>query len=65
MESKFPGEINNYQFKTESYYLHAIDPFVLCNLAKKFNFTVKKVELWGGDNDDDYTCAILVKDYHH
>ena len=37
----------------------------LCNLAKKFNFTVKKVELWGGDNDDDYTCAILIKNYHH
>ena len=62
---EFPGEINNYQFKNENYYLQAIDPFVICNLAKKFNFTVKKVELWGGDNDDDYTCAILVKDYHH
>lgn len=62
---EYPGEISNYEFKEDNYYLHAIDPFLICNLANKYNFTVKKVELWGGNNDDDYTCAILIKNYHH
>ena len=62
---QFPGEISNYQFNNDSYYLHAIDPFLISNLAQKYNFVVKKIQLWGGDNDDDYTCAVLIKDYHH
>ena len=62
---EFPGMINDYKFKDENYILHAIDPVVMLRVATKFGFTCKKIELSGGQNDDDYTCAILVKDYHH
>jgi SAM-dependent methyltransferase len=62
---EWPGMINEYKFKNERYSLHAIDPIVMMREANKFGFTCKKIELWGGPKDDDYTCAILVKDYHH
>jgi len=62
---EFPGMINDYKFKNENYVLHAIDPVVMLKVATKYGFTCKKIELSGGQNDDDYTCAILVKDYHH
>ena len=57
--------IYDYKFKGEDYVLHAIDPIVMNRVASKYGFTCKKVELWGGIKDDDYTCAILIKDYHH
>ena len=62
---EWPGMINDYKFKGEDYVLHAIDPIVMMRVATKYGFTCKKIELWGGPKDDDYTCAILVKDYHH
>ena len=62
---EWPGMINDYKFKNEDYVLHAICPFVMMRVASKYGFTCKKIELWGGPKDDDYTCAILVKDYHH
>ncbi len=61
----FPGMINDYKFKNEKYVLHAIDPTVMVRLANKYGLICKKIELSGGKNDDDYTCAILVKNYHH
>ena len=63
--TEFPGMINDYKFKNEKYVLHAIDPTVMVRLANKYGFICKKIELSGGKNDDDYTCAILVKNYHH
>ena len=63
--TEFPGMINDYKFKDEKYILHAIDPVVMLRVANKYGFTCKKIELSGGKNDDDYTCAILVKNYHH
>ena len=63
--TEFPGMINDYKFKNEKYVLHAIDPIVMTRLANKYGFTCKKIELSGGKNDDDYTCAILIKNYHH
>ena len=62
---EFPGMINDYKFKDEKYVLHAIDPVVMMRVGNKYGFTCKKIELSGGKDDDDYTCAILVKDYHH
>ena len=62
---EYPGMINDYKFKNEKYVLHAIDPVVMMRVSNKFGFTCKKIELSGGKDDDDYTCAILVKDYHH
>ena len=63
--TKWPGMINDYKFKGEKYVLHAIDPILMMEIATKYDFTCKKIELWGGPNDDDYTCAILIKNYHH
>ena len=63
--TEFPGMINDYKFKNEKYVLHAIDPTVMVRLANKYGFICKKIELSGGKNDDDYTCAILIKNYHH
>ena len=63
--TEFPGMINDYKFKNEKYVLHAIDPTVMVRLANKYGFICKKIELLGGKNDDDYTCAILIKNYHH
>ena len=62
---EFPGMINDYKFKDEKYVLHAIDPVVMMRVGNKYGFICKKIELSGGKDDDDYTCAILVKDYHH
>ena len=62
---EFPGMINDYKFKNEKYILQAIVPVVMMRVSNKFGFTCKKIELSGGKDDDDYTCAILVKDYHH
>ena len=62
---EFPGMINDYKFKNEKYVLHAIDPVVMMRVGNKYGFICKKIELSGGKDDDDYTCAILVKDYHH
>lgn len=62
---EFPGMITDYKFKDEKYVLQAIDPIVLMKVAHKYGFTCKKIELSGGKDDDDYTCAILVKNYHH
>ena len=62
---EFPGMINDYKFKDEKYVLHAIDPIVMMRVGNKYGFICKKIELSGGKDDDDYTCAILVKDYHH
>ena len=63
--TEFPGMINDYKFKNEKYVLHAINSTVMVRLANKYGFICKKIELSGGKNDDDYTCAILVKNYHH
>ena len=63
--TEFPGMISDYKFKDEKYVLHAIDPVVMLRVANKYGFTCKKIELSGGKKDDDYTCAILVKNYHH
>ena len=66
---KFPGQINNFteggpvdqQFKGKApTYLHAIDPRVLLRLASDAGFIIKKLELAGGKNDNDYTCAVLI-----
>ena len=59
---EFPGMINDYKFKDEKYVLHAIDPVVMMRVGNKYGFICKKIELSGGKDDDDYTCAILVKD---
>ena len=63
--SEWPGMIYDYKFKGDDYILHAIDPIVMTRVANKHGFICKKIELWGGKNDDDYTCAVLIKDYHH
>ena len=62
---EFPGMINDYKFKDEKYVLNAIDPIVMLRVANKYGFICKKIELSGGKDDDDYTCAVLIKDYHH
>lgn len=62
---KFPGMINDFKFKDEKYVLHAIDPIVMMRVGNEYGFICKKIELYGGKDDDDYTCAILIKDYHH
>ncbi|KAH0793450.1 non-ribosomal peptide synthetase [Histomonas meleagridis] len=62
---EWPGEIEEYKFKSDCYYLQALDPNVIHRVATKYGFTVKKLELWGGQHDDDYTCAILINKYSH
>jgi hypothetical protein len=57
--------INDYKFKNEKYVLHAIDPIVMVRLANKYGFICKKIELSRCKNDNDYTCAILITNYHH
>ena len=64
---EWPGEVNDFtvnsgqQFATKApTYLHEIDPRVLFRVAVKHGFLVKKIELAGGKNDDDYTCAIFI-----
>jgi SAM-dependent methyltransferase len=42
-------------------YQHAIDPRVMKKLATKHGFIVKRIELFGGPEDMDYTGAILIK----
>ena len=63
----FPGEITTYtqdmgkQHEGEApHYLHAIDPVVLLRESSKFGFICKRIELFGGAEDMDYTCAILI-----
>ena len=41
-------------------YLHEIDPRVLFRVAEKHGFLIKKLELSGGEKDEDYTCAIFI-----
>ncbi|OHT03836.1 hypothetical protein TRFO_01542 [Tritrichomonas foetus] len=66
---KFPGEIGDFTkgdgvdkvFKGKApEYIHAIDPRVLFRVADEHGFRVKKLELAGGEKDQDYTCAIFV-----
>lgn len=64
---KFPGEITTFtQDMGQEHvghaptYLHALDPAVLVREASQFGFICKKVELFGGDDDMDYTCATFI-----
>ncbi|KAK8896365.1 hypothetical protein M9Y10_014263 [Tritrichomonas musculus] len=64
---EWPGEVTDFtinsgqQFaKKTPTYLHEIDPRVLFRVAVKHGFLIKKLELSGGQNDNDYTCAIFI-----
>lgn len=61
---EWPGERPEFKFKKDDgYYLQALDPRVIFRVATKYGFTIKKLELWGGPHDDDYTCGIFIKEY--
>ncbi|KAK8835827.1 hypothetical protein M9Y10_040375 [Tritrichomonas musculus] len=64
---KWPGEVTDFtlnsgqQFvKKAPTYLHEIDPRVLVRVAEKYGFLIKKVALYGGEKDEDYTSAIFI-----
>lgn len=64
---EWPGEVNDFTFnsgqqfanKTPSY-LHEIDPRVLFRVATKHGFLIQKLELFGGENENDYTGGIFI-----
>ena len=65
---EWPGLINDFQFtigneptNNTPKFLHVIDPRVLFRVATKHGFIVKKIELYGGKLDHDYTCGIFIK----
>lgn len=65
--NEWPGEISDFtinsgqSFKgTCSEYLHCIDPRVMMREATKFGFIVKKIQIYGGPNDQSYTGSILI-----
>ena len=66
---EWPGVINDFVFNgngnestnSKPKLHHAIDPRVLFRVATKHGFIIKKVELYGGQNDDDYTCGVFIK----
>ena len=65
---EWPGVITDFQFiignepkDNSPKYHHAMDPRVLFRVATKHGFIVKKIELFGGKLDHDYTCGIFIK----
>ena len=65
--NEWPGEVTDFTFhigneppKTTGSYLHAMDPRVIFRVATKYGFIVKKIELYGGKEDVDYTAGIFI-----
>ena len=66
---EFPGENAHFMFNaggnepknSSGSYLHVMDPRVIFRVASKYGFLTKKIALFGGKKDSDYTVAIFFK----
>ena len=63
----FPGQITDFTINSGqkfqgacTTYLHSMDPQVVMRLATKYGFIIKRLQIYGGKNDCDYTGAIMI-----
>ena len=63
----FPGQIGDFTINTGqnfkgscSTYLHSMDPRVMMRLATKYGFIMKRLQIYGGAKDQDYTGAVMI-----